>query len=144
MHTEDDHQREEQAERRRRLDPRGVIAPAAVGRVFGHVSCSTAIFTAERQTLQHSQNDQDDRSGDADLRCAGQHADEEGRNAHDQDRDEKGIFTADNVAQAAEHQCTEGAHEEAGGKGQKRKDVACRFRILAEEVRTDIDRERAV
>ncbi|MNS84561.1 hypothetical protein D3C72_1183920 [compost metagenome] len=112
--------------------------------MFSHVSCGTTIFAAKRQTLQHAQRDQDDRSGNADLRCAGQHADEEGRDAHDEDRDQKGIFAADDIAQTPEYQRAEGAHEEAGGKSQKREDVTCRFRILAEEVRADIDRERAV
>ncbi len=112
--------------------------------MFGHISCSTAIFAAKRQTLKHAQDDQDDRGCDADLRCTGQDADEECRNAHDENGDQEGVFTADNVAETPEHQGAEGAHEEAGGKCQKREDVTCRFRILAEEVRADIDRERAV
>lgn len=112
--------------------------------MFCHVGCSTAIFTAKRQTLQHAQDDQDDRGCDADLRCTGQDTDEEGRNTHDENGDQEGVFTADNVAETPEHQRAEGAHEEAGGKSQKREDVTRCFRILAEEVRADIDRERAV
>ena len=99
--------------------------------MFGNIGRRTAIFTAERQALQHAQRDQDDRSRDADGGRAGQQADQEGRSAHDQDGDEEGVFAADEVAEAAEHQRAERAHQEAGGKGEQREDVAGRFRILA-------------
>ena len=62
---------------------------------------------------------------------AGQQADQEGRQAHDQDGDEEGVFAADQVADAAEHQRAERAHQEACGEGQQREDIARRFRILS-------------
>ena len=60
-----------------------------------------------------------------------QQADQEGRQAHDHDGDEEGVFAADEIADAAEHQRAERAHQEAGGKGEQREDVAGRFRILS-------------
>ena len=65
------------------------------------------------------------------VAVARQQADEEGRQAHDQDGDEEGVFAADQVADAAEDQRAERTHEEAGGEGEQREDVAGRFRILA-------------
>ena len=60
----------------------------------------------------------------------GQQADQEGRQAHDHDGDQEGVFAADEIADPAEHQRAERAHQEAGGKGEQREDVAGRFRIL--------------
>ena len=48
-------------------------------------------------------------------------ADQEGREAHDQDRDEEGVFPADEIADAAEEDGAEGAHQEAGREGQEAK-----------------------
>jgi hypothetical protein len=55
LHDQDDDQRQEQAKRRRRLDPGRVVAAAVVWRVFGDIGRRAAIFTAERQALQHAQ-----------------------------------------------------------------------------------------
>jgi hypothetical protein len=49
---------------------------------------------------------------------------------HDQDGDEEGVFAADEVADAAEHQRAERTHQEARREGEQREDVARRFRIL--------------
>ena len=65
-HAEDHQQRQEQAERRRGLDPAGVGAALAVRRVLGDVGRRAAVLAAERQALQQAQRDQDDRRGDAD------------------------------------------------------------------------------
>jgi hypothetical protein len=66
-----------------------------------------------------------------------QHADQEGREAHDEDGDEEGVFAADEIADAAENQRAERADEEARRKGQQCEDVAGRFRIFTEEGRAD-------
>ena len=49
-------------------------------------------------------------------------ADDEGRQAHDQDGDQEGVLAADHVAQAAEEDGTKGAHNKAGSKGQQGED----------------------
>ena len=92
--------------------------------MFGHVGRRAAILAAEREALQQAQADQDDRRRDADGRRVGQQADDEGRQAHDQDGDEEGVFAADDVADAAEHDGAERTHDEAGGEGEQREDVA--------------------
>ena len=97
--------------------------------MLGDVSRSTAVLAAERKTLQQTKRDQDDRGRDADGRGVGQQADDECRQTHDQDGDEEGIFAADNIADATEHDGAERAHQEARGEGQQREDVAGRRRI---------------
>ena len=66
------------------------------------------------------------------------------RQAHDQNGDQEGIFTADDVADAAEHDGAEGANQEAGSKRQQGENVAGGRRIGAEELRADDRGERAV
>lgn len=105
--------------------------------MLGDIGRSTAILTAERQALQHAQRDQDDRSGDADRGGTGQQADEEGRQAHDQDGDEEGVFAADEVADAAEDERAERAHQEAGSESKQREDVTRRLGVGGEEGRAD-------
>ena len=65
LDDQDDDQRQEQAERRRGLDPGRVEAAPVVGRMFGDIGRRAAIFAAQRETLQHAQRDQDDRRRDA-------------------------------------------------------------------------------
>ena len=102
--------------------------------MFCDIGRGTAIFAAERQALQHAQRDQEDRSGDADRGGTGQDTDEEGRQTHDQDGDEEGVFAADEIAETTEHQRAERTHQEARRKGKKREDVARGFRIFGKKV----------
>ena len=112
--------------------------------MFGDVGRSTAVFTAERETLQQAQADQNDRSSDADGRCIRQQANDEGRQTHDEDRDKERILAADDVADSAEHQRAERTDKEAGGEGEQRKDVTGAWRIGAEELRADDRGQRTV
>ncbi|MGY3462241.1 hypothetical protein ACVWW5_007691 [Bradyrhizobium sp. LM3.4] len=104
----------------------------------------TAIFTAERQALGEAQRDQDDRGRDANGRRVGQQADDEGRQTHDQDGDEECVFAADDVADTAEHDRAERAHQEACREGQQREDVAGCRGIGREELRADDAGQRPV
>jgi hypothetical protein len=90
--------------------------------MLGHIGGSAAVLTAQGQALQHAQRDQDDGRGHADAGVVGQDADDEGGQAHDQDGHQEGVLAPDHVAQAAEHQRAEGAHDEACRKGQQRED----------------------
>ena len=92
--------------------------------MFGHVGRRSAIFAAERKTLRQAQRDQDDRRRNADRGRAGQQADDEGRQAHDQDGDQEGVLAADDVADATEHDGAERTNDEARGERQQREDVA--------------------
>jgi len=73
-------------------------------------------------------------------------ADDEGRQAHDQNGDEEGVFAADDVADAAKHDGAERTNDEARGERQQRENVAgglvehrliCRGIDDAEELRAD-------
>ncbi|MGY3510032.1 hypothetical protein ACVIQY_003007 [Bradyrhizobium sp. USDA 3051] len=142
---EQDHQqRQEQSERRRGLDEGGVVAALAVRSMLRDVGGRTAIFTAEREALGETQRDQDDRGRDADGGSVGQQADDESRQTHDQDGDEESVFAADDVADTAEHDRAERAHQEAGREGQQREDVAGCRRIGREELRADDAGQRTV
>ena len=73
----------------------------------------------------------------ANAGVVGQDADDEGGQAHDQNRHQEGVLAPDHVAQTAEHQRAEGAHDETFPKGQQREDE-CRSCIqTAEELLGD-------
>jgi len=141
--AQDDQQRQEQADRGRGLDEGREQAALAVRRVFGHVGGGAAVLSAQRQALQDAQGNEDDRRRDADLLVARQDADQEGRGAHQQDGHQEGVLTADHVAQAAEHQRAERAHDEAGGEGEQGEDEGC-IRVADEELLGDDGSERTV
>jgi hypothetical protein len=83
--------------------------------MLGDVGRSAAILAAERQPLKQAQQDQDGRSSPADGFERWQEADREGREAHDHDRDEERVLATDEVADAAEEDRAERAHEESRG-----------------------------
>ena len=119
---EDHEQREEQADRRRGLDPARELAALAFRRVLGDVGRRAAVLAAEREALQQAQADEDDRRRDPDRRVRRQDADDDGRDAHDQDGDEEGVLAADEVAEAAEDDRAERAHHEAGREREQGED----------------------
>src|SRR5947208_2794607 len=57
----DNDQREEESERRSRLDPRGIVAALPFRRMLGHVGCGAAVFAAEREALEQPQRHQENR-----------------------------------------------------------------------------------
>jgi hypothetical protein len=63
--------------------------------------------------------------------------------AHDQDGDQEGVFAADHVAQAAEHQRAERTHDEAGGEGEQGEDEGG-GRVADKELLGDDRGQRAV
>ncbi len=89
--------------------------------MLGNVGRGTSVLAAERQPLCETQRDEQNRRQPADRVEGRQHADEERRGAHNHDSDEKGIFAADQVADAAEDQSPEGPDEKAGGVGRERR-----------------------
>ncbi len=116
--AEDQQQRQEQAERRRGLDPGGVIA-ALVGRgVFGDVDRRAAIFAAEREALNQAQRDQHDRRHDAPrAHKPGSRPMKNVPTPISDHRDQEGVFAPDHVAEPAEDQRAERPNRKAGGEG---------------------------
>ena len=141
--AQDDEQRQEQADRGRGLDPRGVEAAAVLRRVLGDVGRGTAILAAQRQALQQAAGDEQHGGSDADRGVARQQADHEGRDAHQGHRHEEGVLAADQVAQAAEEQRAERTDREAGGEAQQGEDEGRRRIDAREEGGADVRGERA-
>ena len=141
---ENDEQREEEAQRGRCLDPARVEAAPAGWRVLGDVRRGPAVLTAEREALQQSKCDEEDRRGDANRLVRRQAADERGRGAHDDDGDEEGVLAADEVTEPAEHQRTERPHEEPGRESQQREQERGGVVHPREELLGDDGDQRAV
>ena len=78
------------------------------------------------------------------MREGGQQADGEGRGAHHHDGDQEGVFAADQVADAAEHEGAERAHQEAGGVGGEGREQRRRVVARREEQRREERRQRGV
>ena len=143
-HTQNHQQRQEQTQRCRGLNPAGVGAALAVRRVFGHVGRRAAVLAAKRQTLQQAQNDQDGRGGHANRVIAGQHADQEGRKAHDHDGDQEGVLASDQIAETAKHERAERTNREAGSERHQRENERSSRVHAREKVRRDDRRERTI
>ncbi len=132
------------------MDPAREISAPALRCVLGHVDDCAAVLAAECQALQQAECDQDRRREPADgiglfEPCVGgEQADHEGREAHDEDRQEERVLPADQVAETAEEHGTERPDEEARREGQKGEHVAGRLRERGEELRPDHGGQRAI
>ena len=92
--------------------------------MLGDIGCGAAVFTAEREALTQAQRHQQDGGHPADLRERRQQPDEKCRQTHHHDGHEEGVFASDQVADAAEDQRAERAHQEArrvGGEGRQQR-----------------------
>ena len=89
--------------------------------MLGDIGRRPAVFAAERQTLEHAQAHQNDGREHADAVVARQNADEKGRQAHDHDGDQEGVFAPHEIAERTEDEGAERADEEAGREGEERR-----------------------
>jgi hypothetical protein len=103
-----------------------------------------AVLAANGEALQHAQRDQHHGRRDADGLVVRQDSDQRGRCAHDDDGGEEGLLSAHQVAESAEHQCSERPHRETGGKGEQREDERARLVDTREELLRDDCGERTV
>ena len=90
--------------------------------MLGDIDRRAAVLAAEREALEEAERHEQDRRGDADLAVVRQQADQEGRAAHDEQRDEEGVLAADQVADAAEDERAEGAGGESRAEGRQRRE----------------------
>ena len=112
--------------------------------MLGDVDRRAAILAAERKALDETQRNQHDRRRDAPLRVGWQDADEERPDAHQGHGDEERVLAPDDVADAAEHQGTQGTHGEACGEGEQREDEGNVGRNIGEEILGEKYAERSV
>ena len=91
-------------------------------RMFGHIGGSTAVFPTHCQTLQQTKRNQDDWRCHANTGIGGQNTHNKGRQTHDQNGHQEGVFATDHVAQAAKEYGTERTHDKTRRKREQRKD----------------------
>ena len=110
------------------------IPPLPIRRVLRDVDRGPAVLAAQGEALEHSQGHQDDRREDADLRVAGQEADEHRRAAHDRNRQQEGDLAAGLVTDTPEHDRAERPNGEPGAERGEGAEHRCR-RVAREEDR---------
>src|SRR6185436_424615 len=113
---------EQQADGEPGLDDAGVFALGLPGGVFVGHQDGAAPFCAVGQALDDADDDEQDAGPDADRLVGGQAADEEGRDAHDEQAGDENWFAAEFVTEVAADDAAEGADQEAdaqGGEGQQ-------------------------
>ena len=112
--------------------------------MLGDVDDGAAKLAADREPLEDPKHHEQQRRRDADCRASRQHADQERREAHDRERDQERVLAADAVADPAEHERPERAHDEADREGREREDEGRRRVNAREEMGGEIARERAI
>jgi len=96
----------------------------------------TAPFASHRETLHESQHDQAEGRQNAHLFEGGQHADQERRSTHDQQRDHQHRFAADPIAEVPEDHSADGSREESHAeRGERRKRACYRIEMRKEQLR---------
>src|SRR5262249_34307966 len=140
--ADDDGERDDDAERGRRLQPARVVAAILVGDVLGDVGNGPAIFTAEAETLDEPEQEQDDRSQQTD-RCVRRDEPDEGRReTHAAQRDEERVLPADLVTEPAEQEGAQRSDQEADRENRHRAEE-CRDRMAFLEELDGEDRSQA-
>jgi hypothetical protein len=99
---DEDRRREDVAELGARQGEAGEVRALGGGRVFEGRRARAGLFAGHGQALQHAQDQQQDRRGDADLVVGGQHADEERGAAHAEQGDDQNPLAPDGVPEVAE------------------------------------------
>ena len=66
--------------------------------MLSNISCSTAVLTAQSQTLKHTQCDQDHRSSNTDSGVVRQNTNDKRSTTHDEDRHQEGVLTTNQIA----------------------------------------------
>jgi hypothetical protein len=111
---------ESQPDRRCDLDPAGEQPAPVRTRVLRNVDDGTAIFAADREALDQSQHDQRNPCSVTHAGIGGKEADQGRAASHHHDGDEEGIFSTDQIADAAEDHCADRPDHEAGRKSTER------------------------
>src|ERR1041385_2860369 len=116
LHDDADRERHEQSERRGDLNKTRVVSALFVGHMLGDVNSSAAILTTKRESLQHTDDQQNDRRGESDGMKRRQETDRGSRAAHDQQRHEKRIFASHEITDASEEERTKRTDDKTDSK----------------------------
>src|SRR5262249_45012721 len=110
----DDHgEGHHEAQRRRGLQPAGVVTTAFVGDVLGDIGYGAAIFAPQAEALNHPQPEQDERGGETDLLVGRDQPNAPRAKTHSGQRNEERVFAADPVAHPSEQECSQRADQES-------------------------------
>ncbi|MND98462.1 hypothetical protein D3C80_908140 [compost metagenome] len=94
----------------------GVEPALALWRIFGEERRGAGIFAGSGKTLDQTNEQQQRRCPQADVPVAGQDADAEGRDRHDQDRPTQGVTTPVFVTEMPPYQPAQWADDEGQGE----------------------------
>ena len=137
LHAEDHEQqvREDETDGRAELRERAVEGSLAGRGVLGGEQGRTGPFAAQTDALAEAQQHQDRgrQHREAGGRGGGQHADEEGRDAHHQQARDQGGLTAHPVTEVAEDERAQRAGDEGDAEDRERAQQLVRRRLRREE-----------
>ena len=111
---------------------------------FGRVDHRARELATDRETLDQSQEHEQQRRRDADGRVGRQQPDQERRHAHHRDRQHEQRTASDTITDPAEHQAADRTRAEAERKDRERKQLLRARARLREELLADDGREVAV
>jgi hypothetical protein len=118
-------------------------APARL-RMFDHEDDGGGVLAADRQALDHAQQREQDRRGDAQRLVAGQDADQEGRDGHRRHRESKRGAPSEAVADIADQRAADRPHQEANGEDAERRQHLRHLVFMGKEDAADGGGEVAV
>ena len=119
---EEDAVGDDEAERRADLGERPVPGALSGRRVLGGHEGRARPLTAECEALREPQHEQHEGGPPADLLERGQASDEEGRDAHRQQRGDEGGLPAEPVAEVAEHDRADRARDHRRAEHRERRE----------------------
>ena len=131
------------AQRRRDLNKAGVVAALVVGHMLGDKDRCAAVLAAQRETLQHADQDKNDGREPAGCFECRQEADGCGGEAHDGEGHDECDSAADEVAETPKEECAKRTHEEADRERGQVGDESERIVARRIELGREDGRERA-
>src|SRR5699024_7854029 len=133
---------DDEADRGAQLGERAPDGAFALRGVLGGQQGRARPFAAEADALAEAQEDEAQGSQNDPARGGGgrQQADEEGADAHDEQRGDEGLLPADPVAEVAEDDRAEGAGDEGDAEDRERAEQLRRRRLVGEEERREDQR----
>jgi hypothetical protein len=84
--------------------------------VLGDEHRGASVLAPEREALHDANHEQGNRRGDTNRRVRGQDADQGGRAAHQDQRDQERVLAPDQIANSSEEQRAKRPHHEPDGE----------------------------
>jgi len=139
---EEDGVAEQEPDGNSHLGEAAIVTPLALGGVLGSQEHRSAPLAADGEALQEAQHEEGYRGGDPDGLVGRQEADERGRRAHGQQRDDEGRFAAEPVPEVAEEYAAYRTRHEADRRRAERSQYPGDLAAAREEQRTEDEGRR--